>query len=562
MAVTRSDSEMAPEPDMYESDFAEIDALLEGDNGEDKSPKELLGGIKQGLVEEFIYSEVMEDVAPEVMESLRRELPGNPSEAKVVEAIKNGGEHGEGEFYERILEFAVNQNVEGNPDFGYESVISQVSPHLAETVEQEMDDPSPSRVAQALGNAEVFGGMEFYQEAVEAAQRDEAPNPDALEESMFDDKIELSDAFGADYILRGGKRLRPFMTMLTEFGLEDGVSYKSAMVGAAQEIIHASSLEHDDDMDDDTLRRGKLSSERVNRALHGDGSWKQSVLDGNKVEAWGNEALNSIIDDPSEEFEGIPKTASGLFYQMEAELNDGQKRDIDMEDQELRHTQLDDYENMIAGKTGALFKSGVNIIVEDHLSRADYTPEEEDRVRGLFDQYMTSFNRLFQAGDDAIEVFRPGESGKSVTDVDNRKLTFPAIQTKDYLLEEDGDYAELFMNIFDGAYDEVTEEMRETAAEMHEEAEENEEVLDEVYEDPEEMSLEIPDDADAYGEWEEDWITHAIRMYGKEPSESKATEYMKDAREAVEELYDMGVINESARERYEQFADFVWNRDH
>lgn len=462
-----------PDFDSFESGFETVDRVLEGEH----SSKELLVDTKEVLVDEFIYSEVLKQVAPEVVKSLEQELPGTPTDQEMVKAIKNGGDHGEGELYERILQLAVE--------------------------------------------ADNFG------------------DDHAIENSIFKDKVEASDAFAIDYVLRGGKRLRPFMTLLTEFGLEGETSYKGAMVGTSQEIIHASSLEHDDDMDNDTLRRGKLTSERVNRALYGEGSWKQSVLDGNKVEAWGNEAVNSIINDPSEDFQGIPKTASQIFFQMEAELNDGQKRDIDMEDMELREASLDDYEQMIAGKTGALFKSGVSMMVEDHIHSSDYLQAEREQIRGLFDEYMTSFNRLFQAGDDAIEVFRPENAGKSVTDIENRKITFPALQTEEALRDEDEEYAELFLDVFDGAYDEVTEEMQETA---------------------EEMGVEIG--GEAYGDWQNEWLTSVINEYGEKASNEKAEEYLGTAFGAVDELYDMDVINEEAREKYRQMAEFVWNRDH
>ena len=460
-----------PDFDSFESDFDTIDTVLEGES----STKELLVETKEGLVDDFIYSEVLKDVAPEVLQSLEEELSGRPSDEEVVDAIKSGGAHGDGELYERILQLAID--------------------------------------------ADNFG------------------DEHAIENSIFDDKVEASDAFAIDYILRGGKRLRPFMTLLTEFGLEDSTSYKGAMVGAAQEIVHASSLEHDDDMDDDVMRRGKLTSERVNKALYGEGSWKQSVLDGNKVEAWGNEALNSIINDPSESFDGIPKQASKLFFQMEADLNDGQKRDIDMEDMQLREASLGDYEHMIAGKTGALFKSGVDIVVEDHLDNSNYLQEEREEIRNLFEDYMTSFNRLFQAGDDAIEVFRPENAGKSVTDIANRKITFPAVQTKEALQQQGEEYAELFLDVFDGAYDEVTEDMRDTAADM---------------------GVEIQ----ASEDWEDEWLNTVINRYGEEASNRKADEYLDTAFSAVDELYEMDVINDAARKKYEQLAEFVWNRDH
>ncbi len=459
-----------PDFESFESDFEQIDSVLEGEN----TSKELLVSTKEDLVDNFIYTEVLKKVASEVIESLEQEI-GITNDEEMVEEIKNGGRHGQGQLYERILKLAVDADNHGHDQ--------------------------------------------------------------AIENSIFEDKVEASDAFSIDYILRGGKRLRPFMTLLTEFGLEGETSYKGAMVGAAQEIIHASSLEHDDDMDDDVLRRGKLTTERVNRALYGEDSWKQSVLDGNKVEAWGNEAINSIVNDSYEQFNGIPKTASQIFFQMEADLNDGQKRDIDMEDMQLREASIDDYEQMIAGKTGALFKSGVDIMVEDHLRDSQYEETERRQIRGLFDEYMTNFNRLFQAGDDAIEVFRPENTGKSITDIENRKITFPALQTEEALRQEEEEYAELFLDVFDGAYDEVTEEMQETA---------------------EEMGVEIGQAQD----WENQWLTTVINEYGEEASNEKAGEYLDTAFGAVDELYDMDLINEEACQKYRQMAEFVWNRDH
>lgn len=473
MARTTDNRGIDPDYNSFRPSFDRIDSVLEGEHGS----KELLVETKNALVDDFIYSEVLKQVTPEVTESLEQEIGENPSDEEIVEAIKNGGPNGDGELYERILQLAVKADNNGD--------------HAA------------------------------------------------IEESIFEDKVEASDAFAIDYVLRGGKRLRPFMTLLTEYGLEGETSYKGGMVGAAQEIVHASSLEHDDDMDNDTLRRGKLTSERVNKALYGEESWKQSVLDGNKVEAWGNEAINSIINESSEEFDGIPKRASQMFLQMEAELNDGQKRDIEMEDQELREADLEDYEQMIAGKTGALFKSGVNIMVEDHINRTEYLEEERNQIRDLFDDYMTSFNRLFQAGDDAIEVFRPRNIGKSVTDIENRKITFPAIQTKEHLEQQNKDYAELFLDIFDNTYDEVNSEMQETA---------------------EKMGIEIPGEAGE--DWEESWLNNVINEYGENPSNQKAEEYLGTAFEAVDELHEMDVINDTARQKYKQMAEFVWNRDH
>lgn len=486
----------------FNDEFDQVDEILEEGPEKDASPKEMLGGVKEVLVDPFIYSEAIrelweesefedEDVQDPV-ESLEKEMGGDLTNEEMLEAIKNGGDDGQGEFYERIMQLAIDSDNKG------------------------------------------------YKEAIQ--------------DSIFDNIVEASDAFGIDYVLRGGKRLRPFMTLLTEYAITGETSYIGAMTGAGQELIHASSLQHDDDMDNDPLRRNKLSSERINRALYGEGSWKQSVLDGNKVESWGDRVINSII--ATDNGEGIPKEASDRFFKMEQRLNDGQKRDIEMEDLNVSETSLEDYETMIDGKTGALFETGIMMMAETYLS-----DEEFEDSKDKFHNYASAFNMLFQAGDDAIEVFRPGNSGKTVTDVENRKLTMPAIVTKDYLEEERPEYADQFTAVFDGIYEEVNEEMRDTAQEMHEEAQDRRDI-EMVYDEPSEMDLTIPEDAEAGGEWEEEWLTHAIRSYGRVASEEVAQEYLEEAYSAVDELHESGVINEESRDIYRQFAEFVWSRDH
>lgn len=481
--------------DFSNDGFEEVDRILSG-GAEEASPKQMLGEMKESLVDDFIYSEVLTKViergdTENIIESLERVL-GNPDDEDMVRAIKEGGRRGNGELYERLVDFAIKAENEGK-DVAYE-------------------------------------------------------------DSIFADERDISDASGIDYVLRGGKRLRPFMTLLTEYALTGETGYLGAMTGAAQEVVHASSLQHDDDMDNDPLRRDKLSSERINRALYGDSGWKQSVLDGNRVEAWGNRAILSIVEDL--ENEGIPKSAADRFINMQDELNTGQKTDIEMEDQDVSETELEDYQAMIAGKTGALFEAGIMMMAETYLDDEEFEDAEEH-----FKQYSSAFNMLFQSGDDAIEVFRPDNSGKTVTDVKNRKLTMPAIVTKDYLRDENPEYAQVFESIFDGAYDEVTSEMRDAAEAMHQEAGTREDA-EIVYDGSAGPDLMIPDDAEAGGDWEEDWLTHAIRSYGRVASEETAQEYLDEAREALDSLEDDGYINSSSRDIYEMFAEFVWSRDH
>lgn len=62
-----------------------------------------------------------------------------------------------------------------------------------------------------------------------------------------------------DLVMAGGKRLRPYMTILSYklFGGRDDQAI--LMVAAAQELLHAALLMHDDIIDRDTMRYGRLN---------------------------------------------------------------------------------------------------------------------------------------------------------------------------------------------------------------------------------------------------------------------------------------------------------------
>jgi Geranylgeranyl pyrophosphate synthase len=134
-----------------------------------------------------------------------------------------------------------------------------------------------------------------------------------------------------------------------------------------------------------------------------------------------------------------------------------------MENSDLSETDLEDYENMIEGKTGALYSGGVEMMVETHLENEDYSERQRcsldnNEVHSLFTEYMDSFNKLFQAGDDMLEVFNSNDVEKSTSDIKNRKITFPALNTKYGLEDENSSYAEAFLNIFDRNYDEIAKQ--------------------------------------------------------------------------------------------------------
>jgi geranylgeranyl diphosphate synthase type I len=79
----------------------------------------------------------------------------------------------------------------------------------------------------------------------------------------------------ADYVLAGGKRLRPLFCRLGYLGAGgDPDAGEWLDVAAALELLHAFALLHDDVMDGSTIRRGRPALHRRLAADHAGGGWR------------------------------------------------------------------------------------------------------------------------------------------------------------------------------------------------------------------------------------------------------------------------------------------------
>ena len=151
--------------------------------------------------------------------------------------------------------------------------------------------------------------------------------------------------------LGGGKRLRPFLVLLAaEMG---GLTYDDVfplMVGI--ELVHTYSLVHDDlpCMDDDDYRRGRKST----HAVYGEA---MGVLAGDALLNYAYEfMLNNAVKAKNV---GGYITAIGCIMVRAGYMGmlGGQSYDIDEEIK--KQFKREDYINMYAGKTGALFQAAL-----------------------------------------------------------------------------------------------------------------------------------------------------------------------------------------------------------
>ena len=141
----------------------------------------------------------------------------------------------------------------------------------------------------------------------------------------------------------GGKRLRAILPRLVAEAL-DGANEGHYTLGASIEIIHNFTLIHDDIIDQDPIRRGL-------DAVHVAYDDATAINAGDAMLAVGFEILA--------ESENIPNDRLGQIItsigEMVRKVSEGQQEDIEFENRES--VSEDEYIDMIAGKTSAMFET-------------------------------------------------------------------------------------------------------------------------------------------------------------------------------------------------------------
>lgn len=285
----------------------------------------------------------------------------------------------------------------------------------------------------------------LYDRLVSMSENDTWDQASLQQDSMFDGVREVSGALMADYFFRGGKGLRSTLGMITQYGFEGSIDYETILMGANVEVFHTSTLLQDDLMDDDTERRGRDSANVISESLFGERGEDIPILLGNIMNAWTDQVINHPELD-------IPQESINAFTSADEKVNYGQGEDILM-GENLEDVDLDDYKRMSMGKTGRLYQAVMRMAAENSMENLDYLRREREEFRESLDDYSFHLNLAFQASDDLIEVVS-NNTGKSESDISNRKKTAPAITTKRKLemkgSEVDGwPKDEYFLQVFD-----------------------------------------------------------------------------------------------------------------
>jgi len=235
----------------------------------------------------------------------------------------------------------------------------------------------------------------------------------ALLETSLRSDIALLDATNRSLLSQGGKRIRPVLTLLAA-GACGGIRADSIRFAAASELIHNSTLLHDDVVDGATLRRGKPT---VMSILSG----PASVLLG---DYWLVKAFHCILD-----ADRYSERVIRLFAKTLSDLAEGEL--LQMQKASNGDTTREDYIRIIYSKTASLFEAAV-------LAGAVSAEAPEEWTAALAG-YARNLGIAFQIKDDIFDYAGGEGLGKPVgIDLLEQKITLPLLCALDSVPEQEG----------------------------------------------------------------------------------------------------------------------------
>ncbi|MCD1294550.1 polyprenyl synthetase [Methanocella sp. CWC-04] len=206
----------------------------------------------------------------------------------------------------------------------------------------------------------------------------------------------------------GGKQLRSTMCLLSCEAIS-GDFNKALPAAAGLELIHNFSLIHDDIEDGDEKRR------------HRDTLWKvwgvpQAINTGDAMDVIANIAILSLEDTVKPK---VLVSIMKVFNDMVIRLCEGQYLDMDFQTRE--EVTVDEYIEMISGKTAALIEASTGI-------GAMIATEDADII-DRFKTFGFKIGIAFQIQDDILGIWGdPATTGKSAkNDIRNKKKSLPVL---------------------------------------------------------------------------------------------------------------------------------------
>lgn len=206
-----------------------------------------------------------------------------------------------------------------------------------------------------------------------------------------------------------GKALRPTLCLFACEALSQDIC-RAVPAAAALELIHNFSLIHDDIQDQDRERRHQSTVWNL---------WgvPKALVAGNAMQSTGDLALLNTAQE--EALSDVTLKVSQLLTDSYLEMIQGQCLDLAFEAKTDISTE--EYLNMIAHKTGALIRSGLEI--------GALVATNDTTVFRSFSRFGNCLGRAFQIRDDFLGIWGDvATTGKAAgNDIRRRKKSFPVV---------------------------------------------------------------------------------------------------------------------------------------
>jgi geranylgeranyl pyrophosphate synthase len=219
-----------------------------------------------------------------------------------------------------------------------------------------------------------------------------------------------------DYILSGGKRIRPLLSIGAFNSLNEESDDKIIYPSVGIEFLHNASLIHDDIIDKDNYRRGEPSFHYRFQEYHQKHNLEkmEKVDFGNSIGIIGGDSMYFLGLDAylsNNFYNSLNLKAINYYHQAFIEIADGVLIETEMVNR--NDVSLKEYIEMISLKTGALIEKAL-------LIGASYANVDE-KFNKYFSIYGINLGIIFQMVDDILGTFGdPKVTGKP-TDGDIRE---------------------------------------------------------------------------------------------------------------------------------------------
>lgn len=220
-----------------------------------------------------------------------------------------------------------------------------------------------------------------------------------------------------------GKRLRPVLLILAGEAA-GGMKNNCFDAALAIEMLHSFTLVHDDIMDDDEYRRGKLT-------IHTKWDNNVAILAGDALIALAYQALHRTSSPHLSQI-------TQIFSQGILEVCEGQSLDKDFES--LKNVSLRQYIRMIGLKTGALM--GISAQIGGIIGGGN--PEQVQALK----EYGFAVGVAFQIQDDLLDIIAEEEVwGKDLgSDLCQGKKTYPLLLLRERISTADNKIVKRILN--------------------------------------------------------------------------------------------------------------------